>query len=175
MWPFSESSADDQKKTAYDFTFSALVGDQPLPLKAFSGKVILVVNTASRCGFTGQYDGLQKLYDQYRERGLVIIGVPSDNFGHQEPGTNDEIAHFCKLNYGVTFPMAAKENVVGDDVHPFYAWARAGLGYIGAPKWNFHKYLVNRQGKLVDYFYSGTAPDDRKLTKAIEELLDNPS
>ena len=101
----------------------------------------------------------------------MIVGVPSNDFGGQEPGSNSEIAHFCKLNYGVSFPMAAKVDVVGDNAHPFYKWARDELGYISIPKWNFHKYLIGRDGKLVDFFQSTTAPDSARLIKAIEKLL----
>jgi len=158
-------------KTAYDFSFKTLVGQEAMPLSAYQGKVLLIVNGASKCGFTGQYDGLQKLYDKYKEKGLVVIVVPSNDFGRQEPGTSQEIASFCKLNYGVTFPMASKEIVSGDNPHPFYAWAKSELGFGTAPKWNFHKYLVNRQGKLVDYFNSTTGPDSDRLVKAVEKAL----
>ena len=157
--------------SAYSFSFHALQGHAELPLESYRGKVLLVVNTASQCGFTPQYEGLEKLYQTYKDRGLVIVGVPSNDFGGQEPGSSDEIAHFCKLNYGVSFPMAAKEVVGGDQAHPFYKWAREQKGFIGAPKWNFHKYLMNRQGELVDYFHSTTHPDSPKLIGEIEKLL----
>lgn len=158
-----------EEKTAYDFTFQKLREDGDLPLKQFEGKVMLIVNTASHCGFTPQYDGLEKLYNAYKDKGLVIIGVPSNDFGGQEPGTNEEIANFCKINYGVTFPMAEKEVVSGDNAHPFYIWAKKTLGFGTAPKWNFHKYLIDRHGKLVDYFNSTTAPDSDSIKKAIEK------
>ena len=166
------TDATAQNQTAYDFTFHNLQGNADLPLAAYKGKVLLVVNTASQCGFTGQYDGLEKLYETYNARGLVIVGVPSNDFGKQEPGTNEEIAGFCKLNYGVSFPMASKETVTGDAAHPFYQWARQQVGWLAAPKWNFHKYLINRHGQLVDYFHSNTEPDSPKLIAAIEKLLD---
>jgi len=166
------NDAAAQTQSAYDFTFHALQDDDDLPLASYKGKVLLIVNTASQCGFTGQYDGLEKLYQTYKSRGLVIIGVPSNDFGNQEPGTNGEIAKFCRLNYGVTFPMASKEIVTGNDAHPFYKWARQQVGWLGAPKWNFHKYLINRRGQLVDYFHSNTGPDSKKLIAAIEKLLD---
>lgn len=166
------TEAKAHAQVAYDFTFRTLQGYEELPLGAYKGKVLLVVNTASQCGFTGQYEGLEKLYEIYKPRGLVIIGVPSNDFGQQEPGSSDEIAGFCKLNYGVTFPMAAKESVTGDDAHPFYKWARQQTGWLGAPKWNFHKYLVNRHGDVIDYFHSNTAPDNKKLIAALEKLLD---
>jgi glutathione peroxidase len=170
MWPLPNAAAPDNR-TVYDFSFAPLTGDQLLALSQFKGKVLLIVNTASKCGFTPQYDGLEKLYETYKDRGLVIIGVPSNDFGKQEPGSDDEIAHFCKLNYGVSFPMASKVDVIGANAHPFYLWAKDTFGLIGVPKWNFHKYLVNRQGKLVDYFHSTTTPDNKRLTEAIERLL----
>lgn len=156
----------------YDFSFTYLMGGEPLELSKFKGNVILIVNTASECGFTPQYEGLEKLYEKFKEKGLVIIGVPSNDFGKQEPGNNEEIAKFCKLNYGVTFPMASKEIVSGEDAHPFYKWAKKTLGFGTAPKWNFHKYLVNRNGKLIDYFNSATSPDSDRLIKAVEKALE---
>ena len=159
---------------AYSFSFHVLQGDAELPLENYRGKVLLVVNTASQCGFTPQYEGLEKLYQTYKDQGLVILGVPSNDFGGQEPGSSDEIAHFCKLNYGVSFPIAAKEIVSGDEAHPFYKWAREQKGFMGSPKWNFHKYLINRQGDLVDYFHSTTRPDDTKVIAEIERLLAEP-
>lgn len=160
-----------QEKTAYDFTFQKLHDNEKLPLSQFEGKVLLVVNTASHCGFTPQYEGLEKLYNDYKEQGLVIIGVPSNDFGGQEPGTSAEIVTFCRTNYGVTFPMADKEVVSGDGAHPFYVWAKESLGFGTAPKWNFHKYLINRHGKLIDYFHSTTSPDSDGIKKALEKAL----
>jgi glutathione peroxidase len=157
--------------SAYDYSFKTLIGEEPLPLKQFAGKVILIVNTASHCGFTQQYEGLQKLYEKYKDRGLVILGVPSNDFGGQEPGSNKDIASFCKLNYGVSFPMAAKEAVSGIQAHPFYQWAKSKLGFGTAPKWNFHKYLIDQNGHLVDYFNSTTSPTSSKIENMIEKLL----
>ena len=170
MLPLS-SSAEESVHTAYDFSFTKLIEDKPLALSDFKGKVILVVNTASKCGFTHQYDGLKEIYKKYKDQGLVIIGVPSDDFGHQELGNNEEIGAFCSENYGVTFPMAAKEHVKGNDAHPFYKWAAKELGFGTRPKWNFHKYLVNRKGELIDYFNSMTSPNASQITKAIEAAL----
>lgn len=165
------AQAKDTNQTAYDFSFNHLMEDKPLLLAEFKGKVILLVNTASQCGFTPQYEGLEKLYETYKDQGFVIIGVPSNDFGGQEPGSNQEIAKFCKINYGVTFPMASKEVVSGDDAHPFYKWARKTLGFGTAPKWNFHKYLINRKGELVDYFNSTTSPENDRVKEAIEKAL----
>lgn len=172
LFSFGSANAETAtNKTAYDFTFKTLMGEDPMPFSAYKGKVILVVNTASKCGFTKQYDGLEKLYQKYKSQGFVIVGVPSNDFAGQEPGTNEEIANFCRINFGVTFPMASKESVSGDTAHPFYKWAREELGFVAAPKWNFHKYLISRDGKLIDYFHSTTAPDSEKITKAIEAAL----
>ena len=160
-----------QTGSAYDFSFKTLEGEEPLPLSTFRGKVVLIVNTASQCGFTPQYDALEKLYQRYQNKGFIILGVPSNDFGGQEPGNGQQIAEFCKANYGVTFPMASKENVSGNQAHPFYRWAKKQLGFGTAPKWNFHKYLIDRQGHLADYFNSPTKPDASGLTKAIEKAL----
>lgn len=173
---FTFSPADAHAKppedvTAYAFAFKTLIGNEAMPLEQHRGKVLLIVNTASHCGFTKQYEGLQALYERYQSRGLVVLGVPSNDFGAQEKGSADEIARFCKLNYGVTFPMAAKEVIVGEDAHPFYQWARQSLGYGSAPKWNFHKYLIDRQGRLIDHFHSTTAPGSGRLRKAVEHAL----
>lgn len=157
---------------AYDFSFHALRGNTSLPLSEFRGKVVIVVNTASKCGFTPQYAGLEKLYEKYKDRGLVILGVPSNDFGKQEPGSGDDIATFCQVNYGVSFPMAAKERVSGKEAHPFFRWAKLQFGFGTAPKWNFHKYLINRKGELVDYFYSTTSPEASRFVKAVEKALD---
>ncbi len=165
------ASAAETSTNVYAYSFHALQGDGKIALEDYKGKVLLIVNTASQCGFTPQYDGLEKLYQTYKDRGLVIIGVPSNDFGGQEPGSSEQIAHFCKINYGVTFPIAAKEVVTGDKAHPFYKWAREQKGILGAPKWNFHKYLISRQGELIDYFHSTTTPDSPKLIKEVERLL----
>ncbi len=171
MSPFivhAEPNASNQ--SAYDFSFETLDG-KALPLSEFKGKVILVVNTASKCGFTPQYKGLEELYTKYKDKGLVIVGVPSNDFGQQEPGTSSEIKKFCTLNYGVTFPMTTKQVVTGDDANPFYKWVYSVLGFGSAPKWNFHKYLIDTNGKAVDYYSSITTPDSDKLAAAIEKLL----
>lgn len=156
--------------TAYDFTFTSIEG-KPLPLSQFKGQLLLVVNTASKCGFTPQYDGLEKLYETYKDRGLVILGVPSNDFANQEPATESEIASFCKLRFGVTFPLASKEHVTGTEAHPFYTWAGEQAGWLGRPKWNFHKYLISRDGKFLDWFASTTEPGSDKITAAIEKNL----
>jgi glutathione peroxidase len=157
---------------AYGFAFESLSGKNKISLAEFKGKVILVVNTASKCGFKPQYEALEKLYKTYKDRGLVVIGVPSNDFGKQEPGSNQEIEQFCRVNFGVTFLMAGKTDVTGKDAHPFFVWAHQVLGMGSTPKWNFYKYIVNRQGKLVEYYSSVTKPDSDRLIKAIETALD---
>lgn len=153
-------------QSAHGFTFEGLTGGT-IPLAAYKGKVVLVVNTASKCGFTPQYEGLQKLYDARKGQDFVIVGVPSGDFGGQELGSSKEIAAFCKLNYGVTFPMATKQHVVGAQAHPFYKWARMSLGPAAEPKWNFHKILIGKDGKVVAAFGSRVAPDSPELAAAI--------
>jgi len=170
MWPFSARAAE-QTGSAYDFEFQTLSGGESLPLSQFKGKVLLVVNTASECGFTSQYKGLEALHKKYHDHGLVVIGVPSNDFGSQEPGSSEKIANFCQLNYGVSFPMAAKVQVKGSDAHPFYQWVRQHFGIAGAPKWNFHKYLIDRNGKLLEYFHSTSEPESPRVVKAIEAAL----
>ena len=156
--------------TAFDFSFPAIDGSQ-IALDDYTGKVLLVVNTASQCGFTPQYDGLQKLHETYGDKGLVVIGVPSNDFGKQETGTKEEIAEFCEVNFGITFLMTDKIVVKGDDAHPFYRWAKAQTGFAGRPRWNFHKYLIGADGQIIDWFSSMTAPESDKLQKAITDAL----
>ena len=130
----------------------------------------MVVNTASVCGFTGQYDGLQSLWESYKDKGLVVVGVPSNDFGRQEPGSKEEIKEFCEVNFNVNFPMTSKVVVKGDEAHPFYQWAN---NVAGGPMWNFHKYLITPDGEMVKGFSSLVGPESKKLTKAIERVLPN--
>ena len=150
-------------------TFPALQDGKPMPLCQYAGKVILVVNTASFCGFTSQYEGLEKLYAQLKDRGLVVLGFPSNDFGEQEPGSDKEIADFCRLTYGVEFPMVAKTTVKGRDANPFYQKLAELTG--SKPRWNFHKYLINRDGTQVVAYTSFTKPEDKDLLKKIDEFL----
>jgi glutathione peroxidase len=155
---------------AYGFTFTSIEG-KPMPLDAFKGKALLVVNTASRCGFTKQYEDLQVVWERYRDRGLVVIGVPSNDFGAQEPGGESDIKEFCEVNFGIDFPMTAKVSVTGANAHPFYAWAGQHLGFGAKPRWNFHKYLVDSNGRLVDWFSTMTPPSSPRVVQAIEAAL----
>ena len=152
-----------------DHRFPRLQDEASQSLCDYRGKVVLVVNTASYCGFTGQYDGLEKMYAKYRDRGLVVVGFPSNNFGSQEPGSNKEIAEFCRLTYGVKFPMFAKSDVVGAATNPLYRQLAAATG--DRPAWNFHKYLIDRSGLKVSSFSSRTAPDSPAFVAAVEKAL----
>ncbi len=154
----------------YDFTLTGLDG-KPLPLEQFKGHPVLLVNTASECGFTPQFEGLEKLWESYKDKGLIVIGVPSNDFGGQEPGVGQEIATFCQRNYGVTFPLADKSVVSGADAIPVYQWASAKAGALGAPHWNFHKYLFGKDGKFVDWFASTTEPQSEKIVAAVDKVL----
>lgn len=165
---------DMSSKTAWDFSFTSIDG-KPMPLADFRGQVLLVVNTASFCGFTKQYEALQMLHAKYESQGFAVIGVPSNDFGAQEPKAAGEIKEFCEGMFGVTFPLTDKNAVLGEGAHPFYKWAREELGWLNAPKWNFHKYLVGRDGKLVTSFYSQTAPDADRLVKAVEAEIAKPA
>jgi glutathione peroxidase len=156
--------------TAYDFEFLGIRG-APLPLKQFEGKALLVVNVASRCGFTPQYSQLQKLYEDYSGRGLVVIGVPCNQFLWQEPRGEDEIATFCEVNYAISFPMTAKTNVKGPGAHPFFLWMSERLGRAAVPAWNFHKLLSDRSGAPVAAFKSAAEPDGRDFRAAVEQVL----
>ena len=153
-----------------DFDVRRLGSDETLNLKeAYGGKVVLIVNTASKCAFTGQYEGLEALYAKYRDRGLVVLGFPSNDFGGQEPGTETQIRDFCRLTYSIKFPMFAKTQVRKGKADPlFQALAEAAGRY---PKWNFHKYLIGRDGRLVDNYLSFTSPQSETIVNAVEELL----
>ncbi len=171
MWSLKRTKKHSAHVNAYAFEFKTLVGNAPLPLSNFKSKVLLIVNTASKCGFTKQYEDLEKLYSQYQSKGFTILGVPSNDFGSQEPGTSKEIQDFCKINFGVTFPLTSKEKVVGSNAHPFYIWAKERLGLLSSPKWNFHKYLIDKEGEVVQYFYSTTSPLSKNIKENIELLL----
>jgi glutathione peroxidase len=163
-------AAESVPAVAYGFKFTDLEGGN-LPMEQFRGKVVLVVNTASQCGFTVQYDGLQKLYADNRAKGFVVLGVPSNDFGGQEPGSNAEIKKFCSVNFNIDFPMAAKAVVRGDKAHPFYKWTKAKLGSQAEPKWNFHKILIGRDGQPIAGFGSTVKPSDKALLAAINRAL----
>jgi len=156
--------------SAHQFAFERIGGGE-LALSQFKGGGVLIVNTASQCGFTPQYRELQGLWEKYCDRGFAVIGVPSNEFGKQEPGTEAEIASFCEVNYSITFPMASKQLVTGDRAHPFYKWVVDEAGEDAAPKWNFHKYLIGPTGELAGVFPSKVNPLDEALLTEIDRLL----
>ena len=162
-----------QAHSIYDFTMKSIDG-QPVSLKDYSGKVVMLVNVASKCGFTPQYAGLEKLYEKYKDRGFVIVGVPANNFAQQEPGTNDEIKKFCSNKYNVTFPMMSKVSVLGDDETPLYRFLtdKSSNPQVGGDiKWNFTKFLFDRNGKPVARFEPAVTPDSPEVQNAVESAL----
>ena len=148
---FSKSNAQ-YDQLAKEFTFNGINGDV-IDIGQYQNKVIVVVNVASRCGFTNQYEDLQKLWNNYKDEGLVVVGVPSDNF-RQEPGTNKQIKDFCETTFGINFPVSEKTKVIGKDAHPFFIWAKKNHGGSAVPKWNFHKIVINKEGKIANTFAS---------------------
>ena len=170
MFSFFNKTMSNNAKTCFDFKINSIHGNE-LDLSSFNGKTILLVNVASNCGFTKQYDDLQKLYDDYKDRGLIVIGIPTNQFGGQEPGTEDEIKIFCETNFNITFPMTSKYDIKGNNAHPIYIWAKDTFGKSTVPKWNFHKILINKEGKIEDTFASFTKPLSKKIINKIEEIL----
>jgi glutathione peroxidase len=166
----SAALAQRASSGAHAFRFEGLMGGQ-IALSRFAGRAVLVVNTASKCGLTPQYEGLEALWRARRGQGLTVIGVPSGDFAGQELATSKEIASFCELNYGVSFPMAAKSDVTGPDAHPFYRWAASQLGEAGTPRWNFHKILIGRDGRAIAGFASRVRPDAPEIARAIDQAL----
>lgn len=167
------SAEGDEKLNIYDFTVNDIEGNE-VPLREFSGKVMMIVNVASKCGFTTQYEGLQKLYEKYREKGFVILGFPANNFLWQEPGSNEEIQQFCKLNYGVSFPMFEKISVTGRNIHPLYDFLTSNehnSDFGGKITWNFNKFLVGTDGAVVARFPSKAEPFDEEIVTAVENAL----
>ncbi len=156
--------------SAYDFSFNDIDGE-PLELSRFADQALLVVNTASECAYTPQYAELETLWTRYRARGLVVLGVPSNDFGAQEPGSETEIKQFCQTNYTVDFPLTQKQRVIGGDAHPFYQWVVDEIGEVAAPKWNFHKYLIGPDGSLAGLWPSDVSPLDLEITETIDGLL----
>ncbi|MFC1764712.1 glutathione peroxidase [Planctomycetota bacterium] len=160
-------------KSLYEITLETMTGET-IPLDTYRGKALLIVNTASKCGFTGQYEGLQALYEKYQDQGLVILGFPSNDFLRQEPGTNEEIQSFCQLNYGVTFPLFAKIRVKGKDQHPLYQYLTSpdtNPNHSGKISWNFNKFLINRKGEVVARFGCRTKPLDDKIISQLKLAL----
>ena len=169
MFSFFSKSSASYTNLVYDYEFNSIEGGV-IKLSDYKDKVIVIVNVASRCGYTPQYQDLQSLYNNYKNKDLVVIGVPTNNF-KQEPGSNDQIKDFCETNFGITFPMTEKINVIGTNSHPFYKWAKDDYGIGAIPKWNFHKIVIGKNGHVVDTFASFTKPTSKKFIKSIEKLI----
>ena len=167
---FSQNASSEYSKLAYDFDFNDINGNV-LKLSEYKNKVIVVVNVASQCGFTSQYEDMQKIWDKYKKDNVVMLGVPSNDFGNQEPGSSNEIKNFCESKFGISFPMTEKVSVKGPDAHPFYLWAKENFGKSAVPKWNFHKIIIDKNGKIVETFSSITKPTSNKFVKSLEKLI----
>ena len=167
---FMNKTNADYEKIFFDLNIKSLDGKN-IELSEFKNKAVLVVNVASNCGFTKQYSDLQKLWETYKEDGLIVLGIPSNQFGGQEPGTNDEIKKFCEVNFNVNFPMTNKVDVKGENAHQIFVWAKENYGKSAVPKWNFHKILINKEGKVEDTFASFTNPMSKKIINKLEEIL----
>ena len=170
MFSFLNKTMPDNSKNFFDFKINSINGEE-LDLSTFNGKAILLVNVASKCGFTKQYNDLQKLYENFKDKGLIVLGIPTNQFGGQEPGTESEIKNFCETNFNITFPMTSKYDVKGDNAHPIYIWAKDTFGKSTVPKWNFHKILINKNGKIEDTFVSFTSPLSKKIIKKLNKIL----
>jgi glutathione peroxidase len=166
---FKNTSHADYEKIFYDFKINSITGDQ-IDFKEFKGKSVLIVNTASYCGFTKQYNDMQELWEKYRDRGLIVLGVPSNSF-NQEKSDNSAVKEFCEVNFNINFPLTEITDVKGDNAHEIYKWAKANYGKSAVPKWNFYKILINKEGKIEDTYASLTSPTSKKITKKIESLL----
>ena len=166
---FSKASAN-YEKLAYEFSFNDLDGST-LSLREFKEKVIVIINVASQCGFTKQYADMQTIWEKYEKKGIIVLGIPSNDFGNQEPGNNKEIKNFCEAKFGITFPMTEKVSVKGSSAHPFYIWAEKNHGKSAVPKWNFHKILINKEGKIEETFASFTGPLSNKIIKKLDQIL----
>ncbi|MDC6482787.1 glutathione peroxidase [Candidatus Pelagibacter sp.] len=170
MFNFFNNASSDNTKLFYDLKIKSITGDE-LNIAEMKGKTILLVNVASKCGFTKQYEELQQLYNNFKDKGLIVIGIPSNQFGGQEPGSESEIKNFCETNFNITFPLTSKYDVKGDNAHPIYLWAKETYGNSTVPKWNFHKILINKEGKVEDTFVSFTNPLSKKIINKLEQIL----
>ena len=171
MFSFFTKGNAQYDQLATDFSFNSVEGNI-INLADYKEKVIIIVNVASRCGFTNQYKDLQALWSEYKDKGLVIVGVPSNNF-RQEPGSNKEIKVFCETTFGIDFPITEKTDVIGDNTHPFFIWAKKNYGSGAIPKWNFHKIIVGKDGKVANTFSSITNPSSSKFISTLEKELKN--
>ena len=165
-------TGSSMSENAHDYSFISINEEDKINLSEFKGKTVVVVNTASLCGFTYQYKGLQALYEKYMDKGLVVIGVPSNDFGEQESGDNDQIKEFCESTFNISFPLTEKYIVKGSEAHPFFKWTKKELGSVsGVPRWNFHKIIIDKNGNAVAGYTALTKPDSKKFMKKIEDIL----
>ena len=169
MFFFKNTVSANYDKIFYDFEIESITGEK-IDFKEYENKVILVVNTASYCGFTKQYDELQQLWDNYRSKGLIVLGIPSNSF-NQEKKSNSEVKEFCSLNFNINFPLSSITDVKGDNAHDLFKWAKKNYGKSAIPKWNFYKILINKSGKIEDTFSSFTKPMSKKIVNKIENIL----
>ena len=170
MFSFFEKADAKYERLFFDLNIKS-IKNEVIDLNNFNGKTVLLVNVASKCGFTKQYSGLQKLYDDYKNRGLIVIAVPSNQFGGQEPGSNAEIKDFCETNFNINFPITDKVDVKGANAHEIYKWAKKNYGNSTVPKWNFHKILINKEGKIEETFNSFINPTSKKIIEKLEKIL----
>ena len=168
---FFSTKSISSDKNFHDFSIESISGDN-ISLADYKNKVVLLVNTASQCGFTPQYAGLQKIYDRYKDDGFVVLGVPSDDF-NQELSTDDDVKKFCEIRYGVNFPLTSIQKIKGESAHPLYKWISGNTSVIGQPRWNFHKYLISKEGQVLNWFSSMTSPTSDGLLKQVEQALYN--
>ena len=171
MFGLFNSASANYTQLAYDFQFKSIDG-KVIKLSDYKNKVIVVVNVASRCGFTNQYEDLQNLWTSYQNKGLIVLGIPTNDF-KQEPGSNNEIKDFCESNFNINFPMSEKINVLGKNSHPFFTWAKENHGKSAVPKWNFHKIVIGKNGKVADTFASITKPSSKRFINFIEQAIKN--
>ena len=162
-------NADASEKVFHDFTIESISGET-INLSDYKSKVVLLVNTASKCGFTPQYSGLQKIYERYKDDGLVVLGVPTNDF-NQELSKESDVKEFCEIRFGVEFPMSSIQPIRGENAHPIYKWIQSNVSVIGQPRWNFHKYLIGKDGKIINWFSSMTSPTSEGLVNQIETAL----
>ena len=170
MFSFVNKAEAKYEKLFFDFNIKNIDG-KVIDFSKYKNKTILLVNVASKCGFTKQYSGLQELYKKYEEKGFVVIGIPSNQFGGQEPGSDKEIKEFCETNFNITFPITEKVDVKGENSHPIFTWAKNNYGKSAIPKWNFHKIIIDKEGKIAETFTSLTNPSSKKFIKALEKLI----
>ena len=168
---FFSTKSMSSDKSFHDFSIESISGGD-IKLADYKNKVVLLVNTASQCGFTPQYAGLQKIYDRYKDDGLVVLGVPSDDF-NQELSSDDDVKKFCEIRYGVNFPLTSIQKIKGESAHPLYKWISGNTSVIGQPRWNFHKYLISKEGKILNWFSSMTSPTSEGLLNQVEQALYN--